>query len=158
MAKTGATHDYVHLGQPCKVCAIKELVVCWMLLNLIPRVLDKKRIYIYIYGSPWLSSVVGPDVKVSWTTYLHISKFLNVLLVYWTILLTKMYNKPGACIGFCIVAVRRGSCVRGINIFFSTCFRDVSYIGTQCFTKYFFVHLLFFKPWDLLQFTVKYCW
>ena len=32
--KTGAAHFHVQLGFPDKVCEIKELVVCWMLLNL----------------------------------------------------------------------------------------------------------------------------
>ena len=40
--KTGAIHYYAQLGLPDKGRAIIELVVCWMLLNLIFRVFGQK--------------------------------------------------------------------------------------------------------------------
>ena len=41
--KTGATHYHALLGPQNKSHAIKELVVCLMLLNLIPRMFGQKR-------------------------------------------------------------------------------------------------------------------
>ena len=41
--KTGATKYHTHLGLPDKGHSIKELVVCWVLLNLIARVLVQKK-------------------------------------------------------------------------------------------------------------------
>ena len=40
--KTGATHYHAQLGLEDKGRAIKELVVFWVLLNLIPQVFGQK--------------------------------------------------------------------------------------------------------------------
>ena len=54
-SKTGATNYHAQLGLPDKGRAIKELVVCWVLLNLIP----------WVFGHKKRQLVVAPDVKVS---------------------------------------------------------------------------------------------
>ena len=48
------THYLVQLGLSDHGCAIKELVMCWVLLNLIPRLFGQKRRQecIFCTGSP----------------------------------------------------------------------------------------------------------
>ena len=48
-SKTGTTNYHAHLGLPDKGHSIKELFACWVLLNLIARVLVQKK---EIYGFP----------------------------------------------------------------------------------------------------------
>ena len=52
--KTGATHYHAQLGLSDKGHAIKELIVWWVLLNLITRVFVQKRRYLASLSYPRL--------------------------------------------------------------------------------------------------------
>ena len=59
-SKIGASYYYTQLGLIVNDHTIRELVFCWVLLNLIPRMdiwTEKER-----FGSTLLYLVVGPDV------------------------------------------------------------------------------------------------
>ena len=51
---TGAIQCHAHLRLPDKGCAIEDLVVCWVLVNLIPRVFGRKRRDLASLSYPWL--------------------------------------------------------------------------------------------------------
>ena len=56
--KTGATQYHSQLELPDKGRAIKQLVVCWVLLSLIAPIVQTEK---YKYGSPQIFLVVGSD-------------------------------------------------------------------------------------------------
>ena len=59
--KTGATHCHAQLGLPDKGRAIKELIVCWVLLNLIPWVFGQERRNLSLLSYPRLLAMChGP--------------------------------------------------------------------------------------------------